>query len=895
MIIIKIIKLLVKNPKKTITHFTYSNFKTLLNALRSGEDKEYIYKNVENKLNGVSSKMINEPLLITQQENLRNQTEMINTENAPQNTSNPQNTRTTNHSQAKLFVDSMKGMDKNKPLVICVSHNASRTGAPLIIYHISKRLKENFDCSVINILCEGGDLVSDFATIGPTHVLQLWTKPNELHHEMFLILDSLKEFQVYGAIVNSAESRRTLEFFYSKGIPTISLVHEVADYYKDNEWHLIDKYSNTIVFPSEYVHKKAFEKNNLINSNIFIKGQGLFKEELKDVDKTLAKKELCEKLNIDEDTIIVLSCGNPIARKGIDFFVPTAISTINQAKSQDLNIMFLWLGWNKSNEHFEWAFRDIATAEHSENIRFMGEVEDTSLYFGGSDIFFMCSKGDPFPCVVHEAMAARMPVIGFQGAGGFFEALDDDSGIIVDYGDISQITSEIINLAKDSDRIKEMGEHALDKIESDFDYNDYVEWIISKLNKLNQNELINLNAEGSLSTTGLSYVDKKVQIVFTLPSWWISGVNTFVELLVGELNKLGWDAYILFTTNESIYEKNIYMPKVPYRFLNKEVCDKHQIWTDLQNYLEKNSPCIFVPNYDYIASAISPILSKNVGILGVLHSDDVEHYEHAYRLGLYWNKIVSVSKTIQEKLLKYNPGFEKKSSFVYYGINKINKGSKKDFKSKTLNICYLGRIEEYQKRISDFIPIIKLLEERKLPYHIRFIGDGSQRILLEEKLSSIAGPDKISFLGRCSIEQVYEELAECHVYALTSDFEGLPLSMLEAMEMGCIPVVTDIKSGIGEVLKHGENALISQIANAEEFVDNLELLITDIELRETLSQHVKKTLITEQLYVEDMAQKYHSIISELYEEIKENTYIKNPPLVFKSKFNTKVIPSLDHC
>src|SRR5262245_38037802 len=56
-------------------------------------------------------------------------------------------------------------------------------------------------------------------------------------------------------------------------------------------------------------------------------------------------------------------------------------------------------------------------------------------------------------------------------------------------------------------------------------------------------------------------------------------------------------------------------------------------WQAMIRYLEERAPCIYLPNYDWQHSCVSPVLSKQVGIVGIVHSDDPLHYDHVSRLG----------------------------------------------------------------------------------------------------------------------------------------------------------------------------------------------------------------------------------------------------------------------
>ena len=778
------------------------------------------------------------------------------------------------------FYQNLDRIEDEEQVMLFVSHEASRTGAPLIILKIAEFIEKRHGILPVFFILKNGELFNDFQQMGPSFLIQ-GANPTEIDTVSKTLLDKIGVQKIIAAYVNSAESRHLLPSLRQCNIYTSSLVHEMANLYPDNEWRLINDCSDKIIFPSKAVQRLAIKHNNIDSHKQIIRGQGLLKPNILNIDKEHAQAVLREKLNIDEGTAIVIGCGTKIARKGVDLFLSTAISYLNTYPNN--KIMFLWIGGDSENDHYYWVEKDLEKTEHKNKILFHDSVEDPDLFFAGSDIFFMTSRADPFPCVVHEGMAAQLPVICFEGGGGFTELVDDESGICVPYGNILKAVEGIRYYITSPEKKRAAGLKAREIIQSDYNYEDYV---FDLINFLPQN-IIKKIPEANKTNI---HQDEKPQVIFTLPDWWISGVNTFVETLIKGLNERGFDAYILFTTNQAkakIEDGDI--PPVPYRFLYSPDDSPGSILSGLTSYLERNAPCVFVPNYDYLASSISPGLSEKVGILGVLHSDDVEHYEHAYRLGLYWNRIVSVSKTINNKLLQYNASFADKSSVIYYGIDDDEIKKTKVPKNDVFSIIYTGRIIQDQKRILDFVPIIRLFASQQSDFVFTFIGDGPEKKELHDELKDFIEKGQVRILGKQPKEVIYKELNSAHAFALCSDFEGLPLSLLEALAAGCVPVVTDIKSGIGEIIKHNNNGLISPIGDTESFAQNLMTLVSTPEKWRSLSNQASETLNEYKLTRDGMSEKYTTLLRDIYRECREESFVRTP-LTYKSSIGDILLP-----
>ena len=341
-------------------------------------------------------------------------------------------------------------------IVLFVSHEATLTGAPLIIKQIATDFQENFQIIPIFILLKGGRISGAFSGKFPT--FQLADQYNESFklkciRELLARLDS--DFRISVAYVNSAESRFVLPVLKKAGIaPIIMLVHEMGNLYRKNSWNIIDAHADYIVFPCRYVMERALENNVLNFDKVRIKGQGLLKPEMLEADRLKCRKYVRRRLGLSGKSKIVLACGTPIPRKGIDIFVLTAISVLSKWKETE-PLYFVWLGDAPENAYQLWSRRDIEYSNYADNILLLDTVDDTIPWFMGSDLFFLTSRGDPFPCVIHEALSAGLQIVGFNNTGGLKEMLPPEAELLNEYGDVGAACETIINaLQKDNVEVR---------------------------------------------------------------------------------------------------------------------------------------------------------------------------------------------------------------------------------------------------------------------------------------------------------------------------------------------------------------------------------------------------------------------------------------------------------
>ena len=93
-------------------------------------------------------------------------------------------------------------------------------------------------------------------------------------------------------------------------------------------------------------------------------------------------------------------------------------------------------------------------------------------------MFLLTSRVDPFPCVIHEAMVSGLPTVTFDSNGGAAEALAGGAGIIIPYADYDSCINAIRVIATQPDLGTSIREKAIERVETQYRFNDYAEKII---------------------------------------------------------------------------------------------------------------------------------------------------------------------------------------------------------------------------------------------------------------------------------------------------------------------------------------------------------------------------------------------------------------------------------
>jgi hypothetical protein len=100
----------------------------------------------------------------------------------------------------------------------------------------------------------------------------------------------------------------------------------------------------------------------------------------------------------------------------------------------------------------------------------------------------------------------------------------------------------------------------------------------------------------------------------------------------------------------------------------------------------------------------------------------------------------------------------------------------------------------------------------------------------------------------------------------------MPNALNEAMGHGCVPVVTDVRSGIPEVVRDGVNGYLVPVGDVEAFARRLALLYQDPQARRALARQAHQTVLEEGYRAQDMVNGYRELFHRVLDEAARGAY-----------------------
>jgi glycosyltransferase involved in cell wall biosynthesis len=385
---------------------------------------------------------------------------------------------------------------------------------------------------------------------------------------------------------------------------------------------------------------------------------------------------------------------------------------------------------------------------------------------------------------------------------------------------------------------------------------------------------------------GLRPRTRKVLVLCS--DWSLSGVNTTIEAIGGELRRLDWDVELLFTRSRAFVEASAaggaHMPRLPHRYLHVDGGDAEALWEALRSEIEREAPCIVLTEYDFLGNSVVPALSDAVGVVLWLQADEIDYYEQAYRLGRYANALVCVSNRIKKIVAELNPLIGERACVIHNATvpeRAIAKAS--DCDRELVRIIYAGRLVQYQKRVLDFVRLADALADRDVPFSLTLAGALSPHDQASAVLPRIAArhvdEGTIRIAERLSRKELEDEFARHDFFVLLSEFEGLPLSLLEAMAAGCVPVAPEGVSGVNEVVRPGANGLLVSTRDYGIWANAIAETWRDLPRLRALSAGARAT-VRARFTVEQAAAAFDTLLADVAEQITAGTYRRAPTLTW---------------
>ena len=299
------------------------------------------------------------------------------------------------------------------------------------------------------------------------------------------------------------------------------------------------------------------------------------------------------------------------------------------------------------------------------------------------------------------------------------------------------------------------------------------------------------------------------------------GAERFVATFASFMAEQGYDIYVL-TYEQS--EKEYPLSRSVKRYVMPYVEDSAKgkilrIWRMFQ-VLREIDPDVLIPFIDTVVLCTfcaNMLLGKKF-VYTVRNSP--WHVADSWLSGIMAKTADGIMLQNREQAEFFPESYLERSYIVPNPVaGKFRLCRKEQYTKQLTKICSLGRLHP-QKNFPLLISAVEALRIRHPGISLQIYGEGEERNRLEDLIARKNLSDVCQLMGRTS--DVEAVLNETDLFVMSSDYEGMPNALIEAMAMGVPCISSDCRTGPKSLIKDGQTGLLFQTGNLESLTEKMD-------------------------------------------------------------------------
>lgn len=305
-----------------------------------------------------------------------------------------------------------------------------------------------------------------------------------------------------------------------------------------------------------------------------------------------------------------------------------------------------------------------------------------------------------------------------------------------------------------------------------------------------------------------------MKIMQVIPYFCFGGAETMCENLTYALRDMGHDVMVVSLYDEQTpIARRMEEAGVRIRYLDKKLGLDISMIPKLMKIMRQEKPDVVHTHLDVIKYAVAA--AKLSGVKHCVHTvHNVAHEEAEGRLQkiintiyfkLGWSVPVALSPEVRNTVLSFYGLDENRVPMIFNGVD-LNKCLPKTSYalSEPAVLLHIGRFNE-QKNHKGLLEAFSLIVQSCPNCCLQLVGDGDLQEDMKTYAKTLGVQEKVSFLG--SQTNIYPFLQEADIFLLPSKFEGMPMTIIEAMGTG-LPIVASAVGGVPDMLEDHTSGIL---------------------------------------------------------------------------------------
>ena len=348
-------------------------------------------------------------------------------------------------------------------------------------------------------------------------------------------------------------------------------------------------------------------------------------------------------------------------------------------------------------------------------------------------------------------------------------------------------------------------------------------------------------------------ISKDKRLVFFIGTLGNGGAERVISILTRHLADIGVPVEIvLYYDSEPFYDIH---PDVRITYAERETHSKNLIKNTLwlRRYLKRNADLVISFLAQFNMLALVAMFATKVPVI-VADRNDPRHMPKQGPLRIARNLLYHLADTIvvQTRYNKdyFSPSLQKKCKIISNPVDLREKAGLALRTPKKRRIVSVARLMKQKNQLM-LIDAFAQIKKECPDYTLTIYGEGPFRSVLEARIEELGLGDSVLLPGR--VQNVFDYIADAELFVLSSDFEGMPNALIEAMCLG-LPVISTKVSGATDLIEAGENGLLTEVGDAPKLADAMRRMLVDGELRQRCARNAPE--LNQQLCLETITSQW---------------------------------------
>jgi len=185
----------------------------------------------------------------------------------------------------------------------------------------------------------------------------------------------------------------------------------------------------------------------------------------------------------------------------------------------------------------------------------------------------------------------------------------------------------------------------------------------------------------------------------------------------------------------------------------------------------------------------------------------------------------------------FSNSLQKRSTIIPNPVMNIDIEAQ-DWNKRLNEIVFVARFDIRQKRQDVMVNAFAIVAKKYKDYKLIFYGDGDDMLEIKNLVNTLSLTNKVIFKGK--IDNVLSNIVNSKIFVLSSDYEGIPNALIEAMSLGLTCISTDCEPGGARFLiKNYKNGILVPKGNSQLLAEAIKYLIDNPIIAEEIGNNAK--------------------------------------------------------